>query len=242
MGKRVGAMPAEVNSVAFNSGKEKKKEEEYKKDKRNKRKLTLQRDRKEKGKMGKSIRETLGEEREEENEDQDEDIIMTSSYFSSSPPLPPFPSSLSFHQRPEEIIGLKDTEAAPCRYHAHTLPATLKCTATLSACHINSHSLASPVFSLPALSDSPPPSQSIYNKCRNSHEKITTQNKFNTSDNLVVFFFLPSMAKMSRSSWSSRTNRRSKSSSFSLESNKSNVRDNINQPLVYVCHQTCNHY
>jgi hypothetical protein len=86
MGKRVGAMPAEVNSVAFNSGKEKKKEEEYKKDKRNKRKLTLQRDRKEKGKMGKSIRETLGEEREEENEDQDEDIIMTSSYFSLPPP------------------------------------------------------------------------------------------------------------------------------------------------------------
>lgn len=52
------------------------------------------------------------------------------------------------------------------------------------------------------------------------------------------------MARISRSSWSSRTNRRSKSSSFSLMNEmmrmNSGRKKNINQTTV-TCHQTCNH-
>ena len=152
---------------------------------------------------------------------------LSSSYSLSS-------LSLSLHQRPEEIIGLKDTEAAPCRYHAHSQQHWNALQLQL-ACHINSSS--SSYHSLPLHFGSL--SESLLNRI--AYTVISILFWETNNDKLTRFFFLPSMARMSRSSWSSSTKRLSRSSSFSLQIKANVWRRDQSEPVV-TCHQTCNHY
>ena len=170
-------------------------------------------------------RKSIGALGEEASSNQDEDMIMTSLSLSLSFLclflLDSYPLSLSFHQRPEEIIGLKDTEAARCRYHAHTLAEHWN--ALQLGCHINSTSSFSSRLSASLI----PQIQSPFRL-----DPVYTPNWLSYSDYIMKSIDksssirqIPSMAKMSRSSWSSRTKRRSKSSSFSLYHEKEQKMD-----------------